>query len=111
MSKVLLKVAKGGFIPANKSANDMLQSLKLKIGDDVLVDVKKPRNPQFFRLAHALGQMVIENIEGFENFTNYHDALKRIQREAKWKRSGTYAPCERSSSSDLFTSSVRTHPS
>ena len=83
MAKALMRVIKGGFAPASQAANDMLQSLSLKVGDDVMVDVKKPRNPQFFRLAHALGQMVIDNVEGFENCTNYHDALKRLQREAK----------------------------
>ena len=81
MTKVLVRVVKGGFIPASKAGEDALRSMGMKIGDEVMADIKKPRNPQFFRLAHALGKLVLDNVDGFTG--NYHDVIKRLQREAK----------------------------
>jgi len=80
--KVMLRVVKGGFAPASKASEDALRKMGLKIGDNVLVDTKKPRNPQFFRMAHALGTMLADNIDKFTGM-QYHDVLKALQREAR----------------------------
>ena len=50
----------------------------VKIGATLRCDMKQPRNPQFHRLAHALGQLVTQNIDDFSG-KNAHDALKKLQ--------------------------------
>lgn len=44
-------------------------------------DFRKPRNPQFHRLMHALGGLAVENLAEFEDL-DAHGALKRLQTEA-----------------------------
>lgn len=53
----------------------------LRGGDLVFCDFRKPRNYGFHRLAHAIGRMLVENIDGFDHLTP-HEALKRVQMEA-----------------------------
>ena len=43
--------------------------------------MKKPRNPGFHRLAHALGKLVAENIEDFDGMSA-HSTIKRFQLES-----------------------------
>jgi hypothetical protein len=52
-----------------------------KRGDEVRLEVKRPRNVKFHRLAHAVGQVMVDNVEGWEHLTA-HDAVKRLQRES-----------------------------
>jgi hypothetical protein len=79
--KFPLRVMKGGFAPADQSAASRLRERGYRIGDLVFVEVKKPRNPRFHRLAHAFGRLVAENIEAFEGM-DAHKTLKRLQMEA-----------------------------
>ena len=53
----------------------------LNAGDLVFAEIRKPRNPGYHRLAHALGQIVVDNIDEFEGMDS-HAALKRLQLEA-----------------------------
>ena len=53
----------------------------LHAGDIVFAAIRKPRNPGYHRLAHALGQIVVDNIDEFEGMDS-HAALKRLQLEA-----------------------------
>jgi hypothetical protein len=50
-------------------------------GDEVRLEVKRPRNVKFHRLLHAIGQVMVDNVDGWENL-NSHDAIKRLQRES-----------------------------
>ncbi len=50
-------------------------------GDNVRLEVKRPRNVKFHRLLHAVGQLMVDNVEGWETLTS-HDAVKRLQRES-----------------------------
>lgn len=50
-------------------------------GDDVRAEIKKPRNVKFHRLAHAIGNLLVENVEKFLGKSG-HDALKEMQRES-----------------------------
>jgi len=77
-SKIAMRVIKGGFIPASKYAEDELRSRKFSVGDVVIVTVNKPRNPQFYRLAHAMGKMLAENLDAFTG-KDWHDVLKTVQ--------------------------------
>ena len=84
--KFMLRVVKvgdqGGFVPADAHTQKRLRERGYTTNDLLAAELRKPRNPRFHRFAHALGLIVVENIEGFENFTS-HKALKRLQLEAR----------------------------
>lgn len=50
-------------------------------GDEVRMELKQPRNVKFHRLAHAIGNLLVENVESFRHLSG-HQALKQVQREA-----------------------------
>lgn len=50
-------------------------------GDEVRLEIKKPRNAKFNRLAHALGKLMVDSIDEFATLDS-HGALKRLQRES-----------------------------
>lgn len=77
-----LRVMKGAFQPADRSTVARLREKGFKTGDLVFVEFRKPRNPKFHRLAHALGRLCAENIEAFEGM-DAHRVLKRLQIEAQ----------------------------
>ena len=77
-----LRVVKGAFQPADQSTIARLRDKGFKTGDLVFVEFRKPRNPRFHRLAHALGRLCAENIEAFEDM-DAHRVLKRLQIEAQ----------------------------
>lgn len=79
--KLMLRVIKDGFAPADEYSRKRLRERKYSIGEIVAGQITKPRNPKFWRLAHGLGTLVSENIEGFEGM-DCHKVLKRLQREA-----------------------------
>lgn len=68
-------------IAASATDRDALRARKYRDGETVFATVKKPRNPGFHRLAHALGRLVSENVEAFEGL-DAHRALKRLQIES-----------------------------
>lgn len=80
-SKLMLRVIKGGFAPADAYTSSKLRERGYAIGDIVAGVITKPRNPKFYALAHGLGALVAENIESFSGM-DAHKVLKRIQREA-----------------------------
>jgi hypothetical protein len=43
--------------------------------------LKRPRNPKFHAMAHALGALMVAHCEGYEEM-DAHDALKKMQRES-----------------------------
>lgn len=77
-----LRVQPGAFIPADASCQARLREKGLRTNDLVFAEFKKPRNPRFHRLAHALGQLCADNIEAFEGM-DAHRVLKRLQLEAQ----------------------------
>ena len=79
--KIMFRVEKGALVPADRFSFEKLRARKYSTGDLVAVQLGKCRNPRFHRLAHALGTLVVENIEDFEGM-NAHAALKRIQIES-----------------------------
>lgn len=50
-------------------------------GDELRLEIKQPRNVKFHRLAHAVGNLLVENVEAFRHLSG-HQALKQVQREA-----------------------------
>lgn len=74
-------VQKGSLVPADSFVVHRLRERGFKVGETVFATLVKPRNPKFNRLAHRLGKLVQENIEGFENY-DPHQCLKRLQVES-----------------------------
>jgi hypothetical protein len=52
-----------------------------KVGQTLRVRAERPRNPKFNGLAHALGALIVDHVEGFEG-KDAHDALKKVQGDA-----------------------------
>lgn len=52
-----------------------------KVGQTVRGRIERPRNPKFNGLAHAIGTLIVDHVEGFEGMDG-HDALKKVQGEA-----------------------------
>lgn len=59
----------------------LMKDRKYREGDELRLEIKRPRNPKFHRLVHAIGQMLVEHVDGFEGL-DAHGAIKRVQREA-----------------------------
>lgn len=71
----------GALVPANEIDARLLRERKFHMGREVRAELKEPRNVAFHRLAHALGHLLVDNVEEFRDL-GAHDALKRVQREA-----------------------------
>jgi len=79
--KILFRVAKGCLEPYDNNTIRRLRERGYHIGDVLSAELRKPRNPGFYSLAHVFGQMVADNIEAFEGMEP-HSVLKRLQCEA-----------------------------
>lgn len=71
----------GAYVPAHPIDRELAKERKDPVGALVRLEVKRPRNIKFHRLVHAIGNMLVENVDGFEHL-NSHDAIKRVQRES-----------------------------
>ena len=80
--RLLFRVAKGSLVPGDGYTLKRLKERGYKVNDILLADLRKPRQPGFHRVAHRLGQLVVDNIEEFTGLDG-HAALKRLQVEAK----------------------------
>jgi hypothetical protein len=76
-----LRVRKGGFDVADTLTSSRLRARNYRNGDLVFVEIRKPRNPKFHRMAHALGSLCAENIDEFHG-ADSHRVLKRLQIES-----------------------------
>lgn len=79
--RIAMRVQRGALVPADPMAAAKLRDRAYSVGDVVFCEIRKPRNPRFHRLAHALGQLLVENIEAFRDLDG-HRVLKRLQVEA-----------------------------
>lgn len=79
--KLAMRQINGALVPADRYSVEALKSRKLGPSDVVFATLRKPRNPKFHRLAHALGQLLVENLDEFADLDS-HSCLKRIQLEA-----------------------------
>lgn len=80
--RIAMRVVKGVLAPADSTSAARFRARGYHTGDVVFVEVKKPRNPKFYRMAHALGHMLIQNLDEFSEYTDAHSVLKRIQLES-----------------------------
>lgn len=72
--KFLARKDLGHLTPVDQTGEDYLR--KVKFGDIVTVEVKKPRNGKHHRLYWALVGMVWENQDRYETTEQLHNALK-----------------------------------
>ncbi len=70
----------GALVPSTQWDQRAMRARKYTVGSELRAELKKPRNPKFNALAHALGSILVDNVPGFEGM-DAHDALKRVQRE------------------------------
>ena len=56
----------GALVPANMIDQRLLRERKFNVGREVRAELKQSRNPAFHRLAHALGHLLVDNVDGFE---------------------------------------------
>lgn len=80
--KIMLRVQKGALVPADDLALARLRQRGYAVGDLITAELRKPRNPKFWRMAHALGIALIQNTDDFAHYTDAHSVIKRIQLEA-----------------------------
>jgi hypothetical protein len=80
--RIPVRVAKGSVVPLDACAAGRLRERGYRIGDVLLADFTKPRNPKFNRLVHRIGQLVVANIDAFAGL-DAHVAIKRIQIEGR----------------------------
>lgn len=79
--RIALRIEKGCLRPADGLSQERLRAKGYRVGDVVFAELKKPRNPGFHRLAHALGKLVADNIDDFAGMSA-HATIKRLQLEA-----------------------------
>lgn len=80
--RLMMRVIKGGFAPADAYTAGRLRVRRFKVGDIVAIEASKPRSPGFHRLAHRIGALAAANIDDFAGM-DAHQVLKRIQLEAR----------------------------
>lgn len=76
----MFRVEKGCLVPADTYTVSLMRSRNFKMGDLVMGDITKPRNPGFHRLAHQLGILAAQNIGKFTG-VDPHEVLKKLQLE------------------------------
>jgi len=71
----------GALVPAHPIDRRLMKERKFAVDREVRAELKQPRNVKFHRLAHAVGNLLVENVEKFRDMSG-HDALKEVQRES-----------------------------
>lgn len=68
----------GALVPDGFFNARLMRDRQYRTNDLVRATLKNPRNVKFFRLAHGLGTLIKQNIEGFDKGDS-HAALKKLQ--------------------------------
>ena len=71
-------------VPYNEHTLVRLREMGLVVDDIVAVEINKPRNGEFWGLAHRLGNLCTEHVEDFSG-QSAHEALKKLQLDSKTK--------------------------
>lgn len=69
---------KAAWVAASATDANAMRERAYKPGDIVRGELKKPRNVQFHRLAHAIGGLAAEHIDRYQGM-GQHQALKELQ--------------------------------
>ena len=76
--RILLRVARGALVPADAHSQQRLREKGYHVGDILAAELIKPRHPGFWRLAHRIGTLCVQNIDAF-NALSPHQAIKKLQ--------------------------------
>jgi len=68
-------------VPAHDVDARLLRERKYHAGREVRAELKHPREGWQYRLIHKIGQLLVDNVEGWEQLEG-HDAVMRLQRES-----------------------------
>lgn len=79
--RVIRHEATGALVPADSTTQARMRERGYKTGDLIFAEFRKPRNPQYHRLIHAIGGMAANNIDDFHGMSA-HSVLKRLQLES-----------------------------
>lgn len=60
---------------------ELMKQRGYRRGQEVRLEIKAPRDAWRHRLLHKIGQLMVENVDGWEALDT-HEAVKRLQREA-----------------------------
>lgn len=71
----------GALVPESIISQREMRERALKTGDVIRCELRKKRNPKYWRLVHALGGLLADQAEGYEGLTQ-HKALKKLQADA-----------------------------
>lgn len=71
----------GALVPRWSADRDQLRERKFVTGAELRAEIKRKRNPKFYRLGHALGKLLVEQTDEFAKL-NGHTAIKRLQVES-----------------------------
>ena len=69
----------GALVPANGIDQRLMRERRFTVGKEIRAELKQPRNPAFHRLAHAVGHLLVDNVDAFAAMDS-HSALKEVQR-------------------------------
>lgn len=73
----------GALVPLTEWDSVAMRSRKYRTNTEVRATLTKPRNGWMLRIAHALGKLAIDYIEGYEHHgEDHHGAVKQLQRES-----------------------------
>lgn len=71
----------GCLVPDSGLDRRAMRDRKYTVGTQLRAELKKPRNVAFHRLAHAIGGLMVDQVEGFDGM-DAHSAFKRLQGES-----------------------------
>ena len=76
--RLLLRVERGALVPADAHSQQRLRERGYRVGDVLAAELIKPRHPGFWRLAHRIGTLCVQNLEAFHGLSA-HQAIKKLQ--------------------------------
>lgn len=71
----------GALVPAHPIDQRLMKERRFHVNREVRAELKQPRNPAFHRLAHAIGHLLVDNVDKFHG-KDAHSAIKTLQAEA-----------------------------
>jgi len=71
----------GALVPRWSADRDQMRARKFVTGAELRAELKRKRNPKFYRLGHALGKLLVKQTDEFSKL-NAHTAVKRLQVES-----------------------------
>jgi hypothetical protein len=71
----------GALVPNSDVDARLLRERNFHINREIRAELKQTRDEGQHRLIHKIGQLMVENVEGWEQLSS-HDAIKRLQMES-----------------------------